>query len=1206
MSTSTNRRQSSSRRRSLSHRRSEPATSTRRDIETINEEERIVQIQRDHEFAARLQQEEQEAYQRSQTTSNISTLQPIKRSFSEVDYHWRLQRDEEIKIEGSNDGRRSQEQDNVSEIGSEPIMIVEKDSDEEDSSESEVSLMRPKVENNDRVLLLGTFKSPAVKCTSAWSSLPKDTQLELIYTKTHESAVERAELRVGDTLVGYLSESDRTLVHLLKESLVECILRKQKGFDVQITVYLLRQGTLPQYIHEKGEKYDFQQFIKVIGAQTRRVFAFQELFELLKMKPVGRAFVKKLMNRRMGNYSPEEIAKLVFKENFYDPFVRATVDEVEKEEKEISLGIKKADEEPVCSDSEDENNVIITEDEEGEEKDNSEEEGMRIEESEDEKETPRSSNKKKVRRKSKSGHRHNHRHKHKHKSKSTRKEKLESRRSARFAKSEEETRQRSKSENKALEKKTYEDRDQIIFKKRELNELKFKDVPEEMATRLREYQRFALSWMLSREGKFPELWEVLKPRNNKSGKNPLFEEWKLKNGGKLYLNIHDGRITDTKPVIPEYFGGGILADDMGLGKTVMSIALILANSWRKDEDFLSRDPATGLKKVELKVEDAAPSSDSRFLMDSPMSTAVETPLKLSKTLNNSLNNESNIKKEPLLRTGFGGTLIVCPPILREQWKLEVRKHTKEKALKVLVYDTMSKNLVGKYDILEYDIIITSYKILGEEIRRKKSLMTEVFWHRVILDEAHNIRTRGNLASRAVFKLKAKYRWTLTGTPIQNKFDDIFSLLHFLDIDPWGLDHTAWESFVNKTLKTKDLRLLQHILKPIMLRRTKVSLSIVDKKEIDLPPKTIQFKEVKLSKDEREYYENYNKNVSKQFLTLLQKQALYGEGYFHIFKQLIRMRQICDHPVLVKANTESISRETLFKNLTKFLKDKGIEIDIEGAASDLPAVQKGVSVRALRGKIDAMQQNQLDTCTICLSEPETNIAFSRCGHTFCEECIAEYMNTRNTCPNCHEHLEKDDIVLFYKAALNTDKQQLTKDYKPSAKVSAVMESLIEIANKKEKCVCFTQWMGMMDILEIELNAAKIQFVRLDGKCSKEKKKKVLAKFLENPDTTVLMVSLMLGGVGLNLTQANHVLLVEPWWNPGVEAQAIERVHRIGQTRPVFITKFVCKDTIEERMIELQEHKKEVLNMTLASKPKEASENFKYLLNLRNNNATENSK
>jgi SNF2 family DNA or RNA helicase len=290
-------------------------------------------------------------------------------------------------------------------------------------------------------------------------------------------------------------------------------------------------------------------------------------------------------------------------------------------------------------------------------------------------------------------------------------------------------------------------------------------------------------------------------------------------------------------------------------------------------------------------------------------------------------------------------------------------------------------------------------------------------------------------------------------------------------------------------------------------------------------------------------------------------------------------------MLVGMNKGKVSKENLEGKLQEFLKKKGIEMDVE---SHMDA-HRNVSVKALKARIEDLKKDQVEDCSVCLLPPNT-IAFTVCGHIFCEECISECLDKNPICPVCKKNTETNDILVF-----DRETPELSaENYKPSTKSIAVIEELVKIAEKKEKCVCFTQWMGMMNILGFEMNAKGIKFVRLDGKCSNKKRTQILAQFLEDNETTVLMVSLMMGGVGLNLTKANHVLLVEPWWNPGVEIQAIDRVHRIGQKKPVHVTRYICADTIEEKILNLQEHKKGILDLTLAQCSKEDFKNMGYFL------------
>jgi SNF2 family DNA or RNA helicase len=115
---------------------------------------------------------------------------------------------------------------------------------------------------------------------------------------------------------------------------------------------------------------------------------------------------------------------------------------------------------------------------------------------------------------------------------------------------------------------------------------------------------------------------------------------------------------------------------------------------------------------------------------------------------------------------------------------------------------------------------------------------------------------------------------------------------------------------------------------------------------------------------------------------------------------------------------------------------------------------------------------------------------------------------------------------------------------------------------------------LDLVEIPLQEAGIRFVRLDGSMPQAHRENHIRTFRTDPGVNVFLVSMKAGGLGLNLTTASHVFLLDPWWNPATEDQAIDRVHRLGQVRPVVVTRFVVKDTIEERILELQQKKKQL--------------------------------
>jgi len=125
---------------------------------------------------------------------------------------------------------------------------------------------------------------------------------------------------------------------------------------------------------------------------------------------------------------------------------------------------------------------------------------------------------------------------------------------------------------------------------------------------------------------------------------------------------------------------------------------------------------------------------------------------------------------------------------------------------------------------------------------------------------------------------------------------------------------------------------------------------------------------------------------------------------------------------------------------------------------------------------------------------------------------------------------------------------------------------------EKAIVFSQWTAMLDLLEPCLRAAGIHFRRLDGTMSLAARERALSEFEAKPDVTVILMSLKAAGLGVNLTCANHVLLSDVWWNPAAEEQAIDRAHRIGQTREVRVCRFTVRDTVEDRILALQDRKR----------------------------------
>ena len=165
---------------------------------------------------------------------------------------------------------------------------------------------------------------------------------------------------------------------------------------------------------------------------------------------------------------------------------------------------------------------------------------------------------------------------------------------------------------------------------------------------------------------------------------------------------------------------------------------------------------------------------------------------------------------------------------------------------------------------------------------------------------------------------------------------------------------------------------------------------------------------------------------------------------------------------------------------------------------------------------------------------------------------------------------------------------------SSKIEAVVEALSDAAADGHKALVFSQWTSLLDRLEPHLVAAGLSFVRLDG--STRDRAEVVERFQSEGGPPVMLVSLKAGGTGLNLTAADHVFLLDPWWNPAVEDQAADRAHRIGQDRPVMVYRMVAKDTVEERILALQERKRGLADAALGEASQAAAITKEELLGL----------
>ena len=136
-----------------------------------------------------------------------------------------------------------------------------------------------------------------------------------------------------------------------------------------------------------------------------------------------------------------------------------------------------------------------------------------------------------------------------------------------------------------------------------------------------------------------------------------------------------------------------------------------------------------------------------------------------------------------------------------------------------------------------------------------------------------------------------------------------------------------------------------------------------------------------------------------------------------------------------------------------------------------------------------------------------------------------------------------------------------------------------ADPSAKAIVFSQFVSFLDLIEHRIQRGGIKVVKLNGSVSLGARDAVLTAFKEDPDVRVIVISLKAGGVALNLTVASHIYLMDPWWNPAAEYQAIDRAHRLGQHKPIRAVRFVVRNTVEERIIRLQDKKRLVFESTI---------------------------
>lgn len=723
-----------------------------------------------------------------------------------------------------------------------------------------------------------------------------------------------------------------------------------------------------------------------------------------------------------------------------------------------------------------------------------------------------------------------------------------------------------------------------------------KDAANSVTTPLLPHQRQALSWMCARESKsvLPPFWEKR---------------------GELYYN---SLTCFSSKEVPERVRGGILADDMGLGKTLTTIALILTNfhqgkplpvekcevqsSPRKtlsvsqttskteetsnaaatkpqlseisqtevmcvdEPDVVVVEDKSGKKKGKgkRKATKRKPSKDSTKLLEdsdfsaalcgSPSDTSLKKKKKPDKNASSSQSGDSFIP-EIAEDLSVRATLIICPVSVLSNWLEQFEQHVSANVkVNVYLYYGPERNRSPKF-LLSQDVVITTYNVLSTEFGNKSPLH-KINWLRVVLDEGHIIRNPNTLMSKAVLELKASRHWILSGTPIQNSVKDLWMLLAFLRLKPFDVKEW-WNRVIERPVTQGDptgLQNLQTLVKCITLRRTKTS-EVNGCPLVVLPEKTVFVEQVELSQEEREEYEqasNEGRNTIRRYIA----EGSVLRNYADVLVILMRLRQHCCHPNLPKKTSSD--------------------------AGATPAELRKRLVEKLRMVLASGSDEE---CSVCLDSVRLPV-ITHCAHVYCRPCIAKVINTeveKARCPLCRSEIKTKELVEV--PVEEEDIESSTKNWRSSSKVQALMGNLLRLRCKDHsiKCLVVSQFTCFLTILETPLREEGFSFVRLDGTMSQKRRAQVIQEFQSSAadGPSVMLLSLKAGGVGLNLTAASHVFLMDPAWNPATEEQCIDRCHRLGQKKKVVVTKFIVKDSVEENMVEIQKRKQDLVDKAFGS-------------------------
>lgn len=473
------------------------------------------------------------------------------------------------------------------------------------------------------------------------------------------------------------------------------------------------------------------------------------------------------------------------------------------------------------------------------------------------------------------------------------------------------------------------------------------------------------------------------------------------------------------------------------------------------------------------------------------------------------------------------------------------------------------------DFAEYDVVITTYGTLSTEylpngkktppaIPRDSGLYS-VKWRRIVLDEGHSIRNPTTKGAQAATSILGSNRWVLTGTPIINNLKDLYSLVKFIGLTG-GLERfEVFNSVLIRPLKAGSPEaslLLQALMGTLCLRRRK-EMAFID---LRLPALSEYVHRISFLPQEKEKYDALQAEA-KGLLQTYQNRSGQGNGkkaqeaYRHLLEILLRLRQVCNHWKLCGERVTSL--------MSLLESQQVVTLTPENR-------------RALQDMLQLSIESRED-CPICLDNLHGHSpVITHCAHVFGSDCIRRVIETQHKCPMCRAELA-DETCLVQPSIEFGETAEQTIDFDTSSSKIEALLSILKASHRKPgtKTILFSQWTSFLDIVQKQLDEHGYHYTRIDGKMPAGRRDEALRALENDPDCTIMLASLGVCAVGLNLVAANQVVLMDSWWAPAIEDQAIDRVHRLGQKKETTVFRLVMEGSIEERTLEIQAEKRKLM-------------------------------